>query len=336
MIVTVTPNPSVDRTIFVDDLPRGEVIRSRRSRQEPSGKGVNVALALRAEGYPALAVLPVGGLAGRQLLEMIGAAGLAHVAVPIAGDIRSNISLVEPDGTVTKINEAGPRLSAAEAAALVAATLGETGTMTWLAGCGSLPAGAGSDLYQQLAAEGRRRGVKVAIDTSGVALDAVLPYRPHLVKPNVHELAEAVTRPLETVGDVVDAADQIRRRGADAVLASMGPDGAVLVDADGAVHATTPPAPVASTVGAGDALLAGFLAGGGTGPHALRLAMVWAAAAVQDEGTLHARHAPAVEVTLRRDVDRRRRLSDRSGPPIVTSVRSRAVPSAPLHRQPYP
>ena len=115
MILTLTPNPSVDRTVFLDHLVLGSVNRSTRSWSEPSGKGVNVALALLAHGQPVRAVVPIGGSVGAQLRQMLNLAELDIIPVPVAGEIRSNISLTQPDGTVTKINEAGPRLSAAEA-----------------------------------------------------------------------------------------------------------------------------------------------------------------------------------------------------------------------------
>lgn len=310
MIITVTPNPSVDRTLFVDALPRGAVIRSARSRSEPSGKGVNVALALRAHDHDVVAVLPVGGGVGRQIEQMLRVADVPVVTVPISGEIRSNISLVEPDGTVTKINEAGPLLDGAEVAALAAAVWDRADGLHWLVGCGSLPGGVPADFYAGLAAEGQRRGVRVAVDSSGPALRAALASRPGLVKPNAHELAEAAERPLRTIGDVVDAAELLRKQGAGAVLASLGADGAVLVDDRGAVHGRAPVARVVSTVGAGDALLAGFLAAGGDGPEALRTALTWAAAAVQHEGTLFSVADPHVAVSIDDIVDRERPLAE--------------------------
>ncbi|HEV7897286.1 MAG TPA: 1-phosphofructokinase [Planosporangium sp.] len=310
MIITVTPNPSVDRTVFIDSLPRGAVVRSRRTRSEPSGKGVNVALALRAHGHDVVAVLPVGGGVGTQIMAMLGVADVPLVTVPIAGDIRSNVSLVEPDGTVTKINEAGPVLDAAEAEALTVAALEKTDGARWLAGCGSLPAGVPENLYAQLVADGHRRGVRVAVDSSGPALRAALPAGPDLVKPNVHELAEVAGRSLKTLGDIVDAAAVVRERGARSVLASLGADGAILVDDSGALHGQAPVARVVSAVGAGDALLAGFLAAGGSGREALRTALTWAAAAVQHEGTLFSGADPAVTVTIHDIVDRGRELTE--------------------------
>jgi 1-phosphofructokinase len=310
VIITLTPNPSVDRTILVDALPRGAVIRCGRSRSEPSGKGVNVALALRANGHDALAVLPIGGPAGRQMVEMLRAEGLRHVAVPIAGEIRSNISLVEPDGTVTKINEAGPVLAAEEARTLTGAVLDCRTDVTWLAGCGSLPSGAGHNLYARLVAECRRKGIRTAIDTSGPALREVLSRGPDLVKPNAEELASAANRPLRTLGDIVDAAQMLRARGAGSVLASLGADGAILADRHGALHGEAPVATVVSAVGAGDALLAGFLAAADDRREAVRTALTWAGAVVQHEGTLYLGNGAAVAVKIHDDIDRDRPLAE--------------------------
>jgi 1-phosphofructokinase len=141
MILTLTPNPSVDRTVFLTDIVLGSVNRSQRSRSEPSGKGVNVALALRAHGMPVRAIVTAGGPVGAQLRQMLDTAGLDTVVVPIDGEIRSNISLTQPDGTVTKINEAGPVLSTQERECLLIALSAHLPGATGLVCAGSLPAG---------------------------------------------------------------------------------------------------------------------------------------------------------------------------------------------------
>lgn len=310
MILTVTPNPSVDRTVFVTDVALGSVNRSGRSWSEPSGKGVNVALALNAYGAAVRAVLPAGGPVGVQLQQMLKDAGLDTVIVDITGEIRSNISLTEPDGTVTKINEAGPRLSDDERNRLFTAVSGEIGSATWLVCAGSLPAGLPDDWYGELVELGHSRGVPTAVDTSGAPLSECLPAKPDLVKPNVHELAELTGRLPETLGDVIDAANEVRRRGARRVLASLGGDGAILVDADGAVWGHAPVAKVVSTVGAGDAMLAGYLSCPRGRSESLAGALRWGAAAVQHEGTLFSPNAFNVEVTMSATVDRSRPLRD--------------------------
>jgi 1-phosphofructokinase len=308
MIVTLTPNPSVDRTIFVDDLVLGSVNRSRRSTSEPSGKGVNVALALHAHDVPTRAVVTAGGSVGAQLQQMLSAAGLDVVVVPIAGEIRSNISLTQPNGCVTKINEAGPRLSAEEAGRLLAAVTSHIRGAGWLVCAGSLPAGVPAGWYREVVEIGHRHGVPVAVDTSGDALAESLCAKPDLVKPNVHELAELTGRVPRTLGDVVDAAQEVRRRGAGTVLASLGGDGAILVDATGAVWGHAPVDTVVSTVGAGDAMLAGYLSCPHGGDEALATALSWGAAAVQNEGTLFSPPMTNAQVTLTAAIDLERRL----------------------------
>jgi 1-phosphofructokinase len=316
VIVTVTPNPSVDRTLFIDALHPGRIMRSARSWSEPSGKGVNVALALQAHHRPTLAVLPVGGPAGAHLVEMLNEAGLPFRSVPIGGEIRINISLIQPDGIVTKINERGPTLSEAEGRALLEAAQAQAHARGWLAGCGSLPGGLTDDFYAQLVETGHRAGARVVIDTSGPPLVKALAAGPDLIKPNADELADAVGGTITTIGDVVDAAHELRARGAKAVLASLGADGALLVGASGALHGTAPVDDVVSTVGAGDALLAGYLSAAADTAadadtddtaDALRAALYWGAAAVQHHGTLFstAGHSTAVTISDRVPLDHR-------------------------------
>src|SRR5262245_50482823 len=121
MITTVTPNPSVDWTLEIPLLTRGAVHRIVREHQEPSGKGVNVTRALTANGIPSVAVLPVGGTSGTELEALLAVENVSYRAVPVAGSVRVNISLTEPDGTATKVNAAGPTLSPEETDRLLAA-----------------------------------------------------------------------------------------------------------------------------------------------------------------------------------------------------------------------
>jgi 1-phosphofructokinase len=310
VIVTVTPNPSVDRTVMVPQLTVGAVNRGVRSWSEPSGKGVNVALALHADASAVRAVVTAGGPVGTQLQQMLAEMGLDTVIVAIDGDIRSNISLTQPDGTVTKINEPGPQLSSEETSRLTATVHTHLTGADWLVCGGSLPTGLPPDWYGALTADGHRRGVRVAVDSSGVPLAESLSARPDLVKPNLHELAELSSTVPRTLGDVVDAAQEIRRRGAVAVLASLGADGAVLVNADGALWGQAPVADVVSTVGAGDAMLAGYLSCAGSRERALATALRWGAAAVRHEGTLFAPNSFGGPVTVTAAIDRARPLGE--------------------------
>ncbi|MFF0625814.1 1-phosphofructokinase [Streptomyces sp. NPDC004296] len=286
MILTVTPNPSLDRTYEIPVLERGAVLRATADRVDPGGKGVNVSRAVAAAGHRTLAVLPLGGPAGAALAGLLRDEGIDVAGVPVAGQTRSNIAVAEPDGTLTKINAAGPELTADESEALLAAVGERSAGADWIACCGSLPRGLAPEWYAELVARAHRAGARIALDTSGPSLAAALRERPDVVKPNAEELAQAVGRPLVTVGDAVEAAEELRSWGARAVLASLGADGQLLVDADGARFGSAPVATVRSNVGAGDASLAGFLAAGGTGAAALAAAVAHGAAAVQLPGSL--------------------------------------------------
>jgi 1-phosphofructokinase len=296
VIVTVTFNPSVDRTIAVDVLRRGEVNRASTSRVDPGGKGINVSRALTVHGIKTRAVVALGGPEGDHLERLLTAGDLEVLPVRIAGSIRSNVTVVEPDGTTTKLNERGACLSTHEVDLIVEAAVAACSDADWLVASGSLPPGAPGSLYADVAARLAGTRTRVVVDTSGKALAAALAGRPHLVKPNSEELAECVGRALLTLGDAITACHTLRERGAGAVLASLGSAGAILVDGAGVTHAHAAPTVPVSSVGAGDALLAGFLAAGGEGTDALVEAVAWGAAAV----TLPGSRMPAPS-DLRRD-----------------------------------
>jgi 1-phosphofructokinase len=286
MIVTLTLNPSLDRTLEVERLRRGGVNRAETVRIDPGGKGVNVTRALRAFGIESRAVIPFGGPDGQELVRMLAAADVPIAQVPVGGWTRSNVTVVEPGGASTKINAPGDPLTDEELAALAETMLracdsdGSSAEASWVVLCGSLPPGVPDGVYATLTSLFTSRGIRVAVDTSGPALAATVAAGPDLIKPNREELAAAVGAPLASIGDVVAAAGRLRERGAKAVLASLGSDGAVLVDDSGAVLCTADPVEPRSTVGAGDALLAGFLAAGAQGHDAVIDAVAWGRAAV--------------------------------------------------------
>jgi len=283
MIVTVTPNPSVDRTVLVDAVARGTVNRATSVRVDPGGKGVNVSRALTAHGTQTAAVLPLGGYEGRVLRELLADAGVDVVAVSIAMATRANISIIEPDGTTTKINEPGPHLDRDEQERLLAAAVALLERHpTWLIGSGSLPPGLDADFYARLVLAGAEHGVPVAIDTTRAPLLNAARAGAALLKPNDEELAQVIGRPLLTLGDVIAAAESLRSQDGQ-VIVSLGAQGALLVDDRGSVlaaaSAATSRLPV-STVGAGDSLLAGYLHAGTNDAAALATGVAWGTAAV--------------------------------------------------------
>ena len=200
MIVTVTLNPSLDRAVEVDALTRGEVIRATAAHLDPGGKGVNVSRALLANGVPSVAVLPCGGDEGGQLVRLLKAEGVEVLAVPITGRTRSNITLAEPDGTVTKVNEPGPAMYRAEFDEITDRVLTCAGSADWVVLCGSVPPGLPDDAYAQLCHRLRAAGIRVAVDTSGPALREAALAGANLLKPNRDELAEVVGAIRERAG----------------------------------------------------------------------------------------------------------------------------------------
>ncbi len=304
MIVTLTPNPSVDRAIVIEALHRGEVHRATSSRIDPGGKGVNVSRALSAQGAPTTAVLPIGGAEGHLLEELLADAGVHRRSVPVTGSVRMNISVLEPDGTTTKLNEPGPHLSDDEVEALLTATLDEAQGAEWVVGCGSLPPGAPTELYAALVARVRERGLRVAIDSSGASMRAAVAARPSLIKPNHEELAELVGHDLPTLGDVLRAAEDLVADGIEVVAVSLGGDGAVLVTEGTTVHASATITAPLSTVGAGDCMLAGLLHGltrGLPAADALAGAVTWGAAAVTLPGSSVPTPADLLEIPVHLD-----------------------------------
>ncbi|MCK1815351.1 MULTISPECIES: 1-phosphofructokinase [Streptomyces] len=286
MILTITPNPSLDRTYDIPALQRGTVLRAGTDRVDPGGKGVNVSRAVAAAGLPTTAVLPLGGPEGALLADLLTGLGVHVAGVPVTGSTRVNVSIAEPDGTLTKLNAAGPHLSATETETLLETARVHAARATWTVCCGSLPRGLDAHWYAELVARTHRAGARIALDTSGPALLAALREAPDVIKPNAEELAEAVGHPLTTVGDAVKAAGELRARGARAVLASLGATGQLLVDERGTCFGSARVTAVRSDVGAGDASLAGFLTAGGTGPAALAAALAHGAAAVALPGSL--------------------------------------------------
>ncbi|MDN4479934.1 1-phosphofructokinase [Demequina muriae] len=288
MIVTVTPNPSIDRAVMIDVLRRGEVHRSTANRVDPGGKGVNVSRALAAQGAESVAVVPIGGPEGHLLEELLDTDGVTRRSVPVLGAVRMNISILEPDGTTTKLNEPGPTLDENEVAALLDATLDLAAGAEWIVGCGSLPPGVPADFYASLVVAARDSGARVAIDSSGPSMAAAIGARPHLIKPNAEELAELVGADLTTLQDVRDAAMTLVDAGIGIVAVSLGQDGALLVSREDTVHAHATASTPVSTVGAGDCMLAGLLHSLTTGlsaSAALAVAVRWGTAAVALPGS---------------------------------------------------
>jgi 1-phosphofructokinase len=289
VIVTVTLNPSLDRTLEVERLERGSVVRTSVPTLEAGGKGVNVTRALAANGVPSLAILPVGGTEGVELRRQLEDASVSARFVPVSGRTRSNITVAERDGTVTKLNEPGSALTPVELSTLTEVVADATSAGDWVVISGSVPPEFSTDQVIALASGVADLGAHLAIDTSGDALVASLAARPRLIKPNRAELSEIAGVELGSIAEVIDAATRVRDRGVDLVLVSLGADGAVLVGPSGVMVGESRVERPKSPVGAGDCFLAGFLSRFSLDESKVDAAMLealaWGAAAASLPGT---------------------------------------------------
>jgi 1-phosphofructokinase len=265
LIVTLTANPSVDRTVALPcPLERGAVLRVDHATSQAGGKGVNISRAAVAAGLDTVAVLPARP--DDAFVHELEDAGIRCRTSRPAGEIRVNLALTEPDGTTTKLNSPGAAVDSEHLDDLAATLEREARGASWVVLAGSLPPGAPAGLYADLVA--RLRGVtRIAVDTSGAPLaelvDRLPASAPDLLKPNAEELASVTgADEAELEADpraAARAARQLVDRGVGTVLATLGAHGALLVDARGAWHALPPPTTVVSTVGAGDSSLFGYL-----------------------------------------------------------------------------
>lgn len=306
-MITLTPAPAIDWTYEVPRLTPGEVHRAIAVHSELAGKGVNVSRGLALAGISSFAVLPLGAS------DIATYSNDPFLRPVVTGfPVRVNITVVEEAGRTTKVNERPPALSPEQWDGLVENTLrlAEETRAEWILLAGTIPLdpqGLPLDL-SRLFERAALVGAGVGLDTSGPPLIAsARSGHPDFIKPNAPELAECVGRSLHTLGDVIDAAQEVHRWGVSHVLVSLGPDGMVGVSGSTLVHASTRPVDVRNTIGAGDASVAGFLAHQLTSPGdvqgAVANAVAWGTKKVQEVSsqlsTLES--LPAVDVTASPD-----------------------------------
>lgn len=289
MIVTVTLNPTLDRTLSVPKFQLGELNRAQVVRQDLGGKGINVSRALRALGVPSQMVGFMGGATGQVMRNGLLAAGFEVRFVEVEGETRRNITLLdEASGKYTKINEPGPTASPQDVAALKAQLDQMLRPGDLWAFCGSLPPGASPDLYAQLIRQVQEGGGHAFLDSSGLALREGLTGHPFGIKPNSEEVAELLHSPLRSDAEHCVAARRLRAQGVSLVAVTRGAHGLVLAMAGETLLAAPPSVAVRSPVGAGDAALAGLLWAVSERCDALetaRRAVACGTAAAMQEGT---------------------------------------------------
>lgn len=259
MIVTVTPNPALDRTLTVPRITFNEVIRATESRLDWGGKGFNVSRALAALAVESVAMGFVGGVTGQMLEHGLRDLGIVTDLIYVGGETRTNTVIAEADtGRYVKVNEAGPTLRAQEVAAFFERVQRRVRAGDIWVLSGTLPPGAPRDFYVRLIGLVQGGGARALFDSSGEALRLGCAARPYLVKPNVAEAEEATGLSIRSDADALAAAASFLRQGIEVVALSLGAEGLLLASQARSVWARPPRVTRRSSVGVGDALLAGL------------------------------------------------------------------------------
>ncbi len=284
MIYTLTLNPAIDYNMELPQLKTGGVNRSAKEYIRYGGKGINVSAVLAQLGEDTEALGFIAGATGDRLEEGVRAMGVKTGFIKLKrGMTRINVKLHAD--TETEINAAGPEIDDAALGELYAKTDelrdGDTAVLA-----GSVPGSLPRDIYERIAERLSDRDIRIAADAEKELLTAVLKYRPFVVKPNIHELSAIFGVDIADIPAAEKYARELQKMGAKNVLVSMGGDGALLLDEDGDTHFRAAfSGRAVNTVGAGDSMLAGFLAGVGKGyEYALLLGTAAGAATAFSEG----------------------------------------------------
>lgn len=287
-IATLTLHPALDKSADVERMIPERKLRCSAPHYDAGGGGINVSKGIRRLGGQSTAVFPIGGNNGRRLLELLEKEAVATAPVEIAGETRENFSVFETTtGHQYRFTLPGDPLSEAEAEACLDAVRRLQPDI--VVASGSLPPGLPADYYARVAAETRRMGARLVLDTSGDALKAALDAGVFMLKPNIGELSRLVGVERLEMNQVDDAAMSLIHSGkCEIVVVSLGPHGALLASQDGFVHVAAPIVDKRSTVGAGDSMVAGMVWALGQGKPPLEMAQVGVAcgtAATMNAGT---------------------------------------------------
>lgn len=272
MIYTVTFNPAIDYVIHMEKLKSGATNRSKREELYFGGKGINVSIVLKELGIASRALGFTAGFTGETIEKGLAEMGIKTDFVRLEhGTSRINVKIKAEEET--ELNCQGPDIDEKAIAALLE-KLNELQEGDMLILAGSIPASLPSDMYERILARISEKNVRVVVDATKDLLLKVLKYRPFLVKPNNHELGELFGVELKTEEEIEKYAGKLKEMGAENVLVSMAGDGAMLLDEFGKLHRCgVCKGTVKNSVGAGDSMVAGFLAGVSEGDydHALKL-----------------------------------------------------------------
>ena len=290
VISTVTLNPAVDKTYYVNGFLSDTVNRSWKSMTNIGGKGINISKGANICGYDSVASGFLAGSNGRFIEDTLKDSGISTDFVYISGETRVNIKIADPDaGSFTDINDCGPAPTDGELKALFEKVCAISQKSDIVHFGGSIQPELSQGLYNELILIAKENGAKTVLDAGGKALFEGIKARPTIIKPNQFELEEMVGTPLKSLPDILGAAKDIFDAGIENVLVSLGGNGALAVTGEGVFRAYPLNVLVESTVGAGDSFLLGYIHGMLSGvdvAQSLKFATSFSAAKIQCEGTV--------------------------------------------------
>jgi 6-phosphofructokinase 2 len=289
-IVTLTMNPTIDKTTSVEQVEKEVKLRCGQAKREPGGGGINVSRAIQKLGGASRCVYTAGGPVGRILQDLLGDEDLEHHPVEVRNETRENFVVFEQSSRKQyRFGLPGPDLSDGEWRGCLDVIENLDPFPDILVGSGSLPPGVPDDFYGRMAEIGSRRNCKVAVDSSGAALRGAFQAGVYLLKPNMKEFSEITGKYELEDREIEEEARSLIQAGRAAVIAvSLGAGGALIVDAEQTLHISSPTVPIRSKIGAGDSMTAGMLLGIARGmdfPEWTRFGVAAGAAAVMTEGT---------------------------------------------------
>jgi 6-phosphofructokinase 2 len=259
LILTLTINPAIDRTITADKLvfeDRGYILDTT---EVAGGRGINASQVIHSFGGKTVAVLTSGGTTGRRLEKQLAKLGFPFEAVPVQEESRTNLTISDRHGLTIKLNEVGAPLRVEDLAEIRKRVEAKLPKATWLMICGSIQPGVPPHFYCEIIEMAKARGVKTLLDTDGEALHHALESRPTVITPNQHEAERLLGRALITRNQCLEAVDAMHAMGPESVILSLGSRGAVGASAEGVFEVLPPRVDVLCPIGAGDALGAAFV-----------------------------------------------------------------------------
>lgn len=288
MILTVTPNPTVDRVYFVEKFQMGEVHRPIKMTCTAGGKGLNVARVSHILGEKSATMGFVGGFNGDLIKSQVESLGIENLFTRINGETRTNVNISDNEGKSGEILEPGPEISPEEEKCFFTDFERHISRFKIICAAGSLPKGLDSTFYKKIIAISKKHNKKIIADTSGKVLEDVISEKPYMIKPNEYELSLLMGKEIKSIEDIKGALIFLFEKGIEIPLITLGKDGAMAYVENKFYKFNSPKVQVKNTVGSGDSSIAGIATGLSRGMNiidSIKLGMACGTANTQFEET---------------------------------------------------